>query len=157
MHLGASGEWGSKIHVGCAEHRQDTAPSLVEPLAELAALALSMCEVFKACSSEMKIKALCMMVGATMENSMPMKHVQNVETLKDLGGILKDRAEALLVFFEGAPITIFTDGYYELVEGDGGVTCTLDRTKPKGVLTIEGRRALSLSTPTTNSRSSASR
>ena len=92
----------------------------------------------------MKIKALCMMVGATMENSMPMKHVQNVETLKDLGGILKDRAEARLVFFEGAPVTIFTDGYYELVEGDSGVTCTLDRTKPKCVFTVEGAESFEL-------------
>ena len=144
MHLGASGEWGSKIHVGCAEHRQDTAPSLVEPLAELAVPDLSKCEVFRACTSEMKIKALCMMVGATMENIMPVKHVQSVETLKDLGGILKDRAIAPLQFFEGKPITIFTDGYYELVEGDGGVTCTLDRTTPKGVLTIEGAESFEL-------------
>ena len=115
------------------------------------------CEVFRACASEMRIKALCMMVGATVENYMPMKHVQNVETMEDLGEILKDRATAHKIFFEGKPITIFTDGYYELVEGDGGVTCTLDRNTPKVVFTIEGRRALSLTTPTTNTRPSASR
>ena len=95
----------------------------------------------------MRIKALCMMVGATVENHLPMKHVQNVETMEDLGDILKDRATALMIFFEGKPITIFTNGYYELVEGDGGVTCTLDRNTPKVVFTIEGAGSFELDDP----------
>ena len=78
---------------------------------------------------------------------MPMKHVQNVETMEDLGDILKDRATAPMIFFEGKPITIFTNGYYELVEGDGGVTCTLDRNTPKVVFTIEGAGSFELDDP----------